>query len=202
MKLTIQTAALATLVILVLAGCGGGGTGFDPPGGGGNGGGEMIAASNLGPPDTEIGVGQNASRGPAGQSFLGNGKPITKVSFQPYKLGRPTGDYVIEIWADDNNTPNKNIVLTRSDPFTTAGITEVATWRDWIPTNQFTGTNGTRYWAMLRLVNGAFDPAGCLVIKASTAPDSYRDGRMVSIDANGVCQELGYDALFKIFTRQ
>lgn len=199
----IFVAALAALVVLVLTGCGGGGTGLDNGGGSGGGGGERLAASYTGDFNTEYGDGQNDSRGPLGQSFTGDGGLITRASFNGYKVaGSPTGSFVIELQSEKDGVPS-GVVLITSDAIATTNLSTTVTWQDWSFSNpnSFRTVLGAHYWLVLRKVDGLYGPGDWWITKANTNPDSYPLGRLVSRATNGNWQELGNDALFRVYTR-
>lgn len=198
-----SAALMAALVLLALVGCGGGGTPIIGGGGGGSGGGgggdERLAASYTGSANTEYGCyyGQ-LSRLDLAQSFVGDGRWISKVSFTVYRTGAGAGAYTVDVQADAGGLPS-GVALGTSSPVPTASLFATATWQDFVFATPVRCTTGATYWVVLRKVGGANVVGAGLIAKANTDPNSYPQGRIVS--KGEVWQEIGNDALFRVYTR-
>ncbi|MCR4278168.1 MAG: hypothetical protein NUV80_06725 [Candidatus Berkelbacteria bacterium] len=202
MKNRSFVAALAALVILVLAGCGGGGTPIIGGGGGGGtggGGDERISASYTGAANTEYGCfyGQ-PSRLDLAQSFAGDGQWISRASFSVYRTGVGAGTYVVDVQSDVGGLPS-GVVLATSNPVPTASLSPTPAWQDFVFVSPIRCQTGVTYWVILRKVGGTNVVGEGLIAKANTDPNSYPQGRIVS--RGEAWQEIGNDALFRVYTR-
>ncbi|MEK7202657.1 MAG: hypothetical protein AAB669_03985 [Patescibacteria group bacterium] len=194
----VSITALVTVVVFALAGCGGGGT---PPigGGGGGGGDERLSASYIGTANTEYGCfyGQ-PSRLDLAQSFVGDGRWVSRASFTVYRTGAGVGTYVIDVQADAGGLPS-GVALGTSNPVPTASLSPTAAWQDFVFASPVRCTTGGTYWLVLRKVGGANIVGAGLIAKANTNPESYPPGRIVS--KGETWQEIGNDALFRVYTK-
>lgn len=199
------SAAMAAFALFALAGCGGGGT--PPIGGGGGGGGtggggggdERLSASFTGASNTEYGCyyGQ-LSRLDLAQSFVGDGRWISRASFTVYRTGVGAGTYVVDIQGDSGGLPS-GVSLATSNPVPTASLSPTPVWQDFVFANPVRCTTSATYWLVLRKVGGANVVGEGLIAKANIDPNSYPQGRIVS--KGEVWQEIGNDALFRVYTR-
>lgn len=89
--------------------------------------------------------------------------------------------------------------MATSNPVATTGLSATASWQDFIFASPVRCTTGATYWLVLRKVGGANVVGAGLIAKANTNPDSYPQGRIVS--KGETWQEVGNDALFRVYTR-
>ena len=91
------------------------------------------------------------------------------------------------------------MALATSTLVATASLSATAAWQNFVFANPVRCTTGTTYWLVLRKVGGANVVGAGLIAKANTDPNSYPQGRIVS--KGETWQEIGNDALFRVFTR-